>query len=244
MTTDGYVDIHSHVLPDVDDGPDSWEESIEMLRMAAKAGTTLMVATPHGDRRGRWEDVDSLNTLCTKANQVLISEGLDLTLILGMENPLELHIDERLTQGSALTIGTSNYVLLEPPFQELPNYWEEVLFQLQLQGLQPIIAHPERQEQVQRNPMILKPAVGRGVLIQLTAGSIAGHFGPKVRKISETLLKNDLAHIIASDCHSAKGHRTPELRAGIVAAAKQVGKERAEEMASQIPMAIANAGNG
>ena len=75
----GFVDIHSHILPDVDDGPKSWEESIEMLRMADAGGTVLMVATPHGDHRGEWDDVDSLNGLVAKSNEILFSEGLGLS---------------------------------------------------------------------------------------------------------------------------------------------------------------------
>ena len=233
-----FVDLHSHVLPGVDDGPETVDEALAMLRSAADSGTTLIVATPHSDRRKRWDNVDSLRGLCLTLNEELESENVPLTVVLGMEIPVELNTLEQIKKGNALTLNGSAYTLVELPFLQLPIYWEEVLFQIQISGLHPVIAHPERQAQIQETPELLAPAVDRGVLAQVTAGSLVGHFGPQVRKSAETLLKKGLVHVISSDCHRPDGPRGPGLVEGFQAAAKIVGEELALQMASETPRSI------
>ena len=234
----GYVDIHSHILPGVDDGAETWEEAVDILKVAANAGTTVMVATPHGDNRARWDNIDSLKDLSGDLNAMLASEGVPLNIVLGMENPLELDMVAQVKRGTALTLNGSEYILVELPFQQLPIYWEEVLFQLQLDGLHPIIAHPERQVQLQANPNLLSGLVERGILLQVTAGSLVGSFGPRAKKAAETLFKKGFAHIIASDCHRSEGSRGPDLNGGARAATKIVGQSLAIQMVSDLPRAI------
>jgi protein-tyrosine phosphatase len=200
-----------------------------------------MVATPHSDGRARWDSVDSLRALCNDMNRVLASEGVALALTLGMENPLELDTADKLERGAALTLNGSPYVLVELPFDLLPLYWSEALFQLQLRGFRPIIAHPERQAQIQNNPQLLAGPVGRGVLSQVTAGSLSGHFGPRAKKTAEFLCKRELVHVISSDCHGPDGARGPDIRDGLDAAARLVGKETAARMASETPRAMIEA---
>ena len=209
-----------------------------MLRRAARGGTSLIVATPHGGDRGRWSDVESLHRLCHDLNAALETEQLPLTLVLGMENPLEPDTVAQVERGTALSINRSEYILVELPFLQLPLYWEEVLFQLQLRGLRPIIAHPERQAQIQQKPGLLADVVGRGVLTQVTAGSLVGHFGPRVRKVAEKLFKDGLVHVVASDCHAPDGPRSPDLQEGFRAATKLVDQEFATQITSEVPWSI------
>ena len=231
----GFVDLHAHVLPGVDDGPQSWDSAVDMLRTAAAAGTIHIVATPHGDRRAAWDSVDSLRDLCGRLAEQLESEGVPITLSLGMEVPLELDTADKVDEGRALTLDGSSYILVELPFSQLPLYWEEALFRLQLGGLHPVIAHPERQAQLQENHDLLAGPVSRGILTQLTAGSLIGGFGPKVKRAAEALCKKGLASFLASDCHSHDGSRGPDMQAGFRAAAKLVGQEAAARMAWEIP---------
>ncbi len=142
------------------------------------------------------------------------AEGLSLSVLLGMENPLELDLVEQLNNGSALHCNDSPYVLVEFPYRQLPIYWEEALFNLQLGGKRPIIAHPERQTQIQENPELLAGVVRRGVMTQITAGSLSRRSGSLVRKTAETLVKNGLAHVIASDAHGPTGPRNTSLLEG------------------------------
>ncbi len=215
-----------------------------MLRKAASSQTAVMVATPHSGDRGRWDKVESLRRLCQDLNQALESDATPLKLVLGMENALDLDTVDKVEQGNGLTINGSSYILVELPFHQLPLYWEEVLFRLQLNGLQPIIAHPERQSQIQSNPSLLVEAVERGILFQLTAGSLTGHFGPQARKCAETLLKKRLAHFIASDCHGQDGSRGPNMLDGFQRASKLVGEELAVQMVRHAPWDVVHGTKG
>ena len=185
-----------------------------------------------------------MRRLCQDLNQALESDAVPLKLVLGMENALDLNTPDQVQQGTALTINGSTYILVELPFHQLPLYWEEVLFRLQLNGLQPIIAHPERQSQIQSNPGLLVEAVGRGILLQLTAGSLTGHFGPQARKCAETLLKKRLAHFIASDCHGQDGSRGPDMLGGFQRASKLVGEELAAQMVRHAPWDVVRGTKG
>ncbi len=239
VPAEGFADIHSHVIPDVDDGPKTWDDAMAILERAAQGGTRLMIATPHGDTRARWKDTKVLTGSCHALNEALRQKGIPLTIVLGMENPLEPRLPERVQKGSALAMNGSPYVLVELPYTQLPLYWEEVLFQLQLRGKRPIIAHPERQSQIQEDPTLLAGPVSRGVLAQLTAASLTPVFGPRVRKAAEELLKRDFVHFIASDTHAAEGPRGPDILPGFHAAVKVVGRDRAVELAVRNPRAVA-----
>ena len=234
----GFVDLHAHVLPGVDDGPEDWDQAVEMLKRAAQGGTSIVVATPHGDARRRWDKVNTLRSLCDELNKALEQEQVALSLVLGMETGMELDLVEQVEKGESLTINNSRYILVEPPFSQLPLFWEEALFRLQLGGLQPILAHPERQNQVQAKPDLIAGVVDRGVMVQVTAGSVAGKFGPKAKKTAEYLLKNQLVDVLASDCHTVGGSRSPDMAEGFQAAVKLVGRESAERMVSVLPLKI------
>jgi protein-tyrosine phosphatase len=132
----------------------------------------------------------------------------------------------------------SRYALVEMPFYGYPDYVEEVLFQLQLRGIRPVLAHPERAEAVQRDPEFLARLVERGMLSQVTAGSVVGHFGGRVERLTQTLLRRGLVHVLASDAHFANGPRSPDLSPGVQAAAAIVGHDRAQAMVVDTPRAI------
>jgi protein-tyrosine phosphatase len=124
------------------------------------------------------------------------------------------------------------------PFFGRPNYIEDVLFQVQVQGTVPVLAHPERIEAFQRDPDLLARFVERGMLSQITAGSVVGHFGRRARRFTNTLLRRRLVHVIASDTHFPRGPRSPDLLRGVAAAARIVGEERARAMVVDTPKAI------
>lgn len=234
----GFTDLHNHILPGLDDGPATAEETLELLRKATDHGTTLMVATPHGLGRAYWQEIAQLHEAHASLREALRAEEIELSLALGMEVPLEVDIVSALEEGRALTLNDTSYVLVELPFTNLPPGWDTALFQLQIAGYRPVIAHPERQAQIQANSQILRDIVDRGILAQITAGSILGLFGREAKAASETLLKNSLIHIIASDAHEAKGPREPRLEEAAHAATRFVGHDRAIAMISTTPQAI------
>ena len=231
-------DLHAHILPGVDDGAKTIEDAVEMARVAADNGTEVILATPHRKDISENHSVPYVRDLLAQLNLDLEKAGIDLKLLLGMENHLDLELPKDFSTGRALTISGSRYALVELPFFGYPNYAEDILFQIQVQGVTPVLAHPERIEAIQRNPNLLADFVERGMLSQITAGSVVGHFGGKVRRITRSLLKRGLVHIIASDTHFPRGPRSPVLTPGIEEAASIVGYERARAMVVDTPKAI------
>jgi protein-tyrosine phosphatase len=232
------LDLHSHILPDVDDGPSTMEESVEMAMMAYEDGTLTIVATPHNRDVNERSSISTVISLLDQLNQEISAKSTSLKIILGMENHLEMDTPEQVNQGRALPIDGTNYILIELPSEFYPFYTEEVLFRLQIDGLRPIVVHPERNLAIQKNFGILAKLVQRGVLTQITAGSITGALGKDYQKAAKELLQQNLVHIIASDCHTSRGIRTPILSLGVNAAAKVVGSEVARKMVEDIPQAI------
>ncbi len=231
-------DIHSHVLPAVDDGAKTLSDSLNMARLALAGGASTMVMTPH--RKDILEEMEAraVNRMVVELQRLLDSEGVALKLVAGMENHLEADLAERAKDGSALTINGGRYILVELDFHEMPMYAESVLRQMQLQGLAPIIAHPERQMNIARDPGILHRMVENGVLAQVTAGSLLGAFGPQTKRVAESLVERRLVQIIASDAHRPAGPRSPGLVGGVERAARLVGEDEARAMALDTPRAV------
>jgi protein-tyrosine phosphatase len=234
----GFVDIHTHILPGVNDGPKTVEEAMGMLKSAAESGASVMVATPHSGPKALWSDVKSLREQCQGLRDLVEREQLPIEIVLGMENILEVDLAEQAEKGKALTINNGAYILVEMPFTLLPNYWEEALFNLQIVGLRPIIAHAELQQQFQGKPELLDRPVNRGVLVQVTAGSLVGNFGSKAKKAAQNMIKREFAHVIASDTHRPEGPRGPGLRAGFDELKKLVGEQGAARMMRKMPASI------
>ena len=231
-------DLHCHILPGLDDGPKAMDDTMSMARAAAQLGTRFMVCTPHRKDVGENSSAGHVEELVADINRDLEGESVELRLMVGMENHLDLDLPEDLAAGKALPLNSSRYCLVELPFFGRPNYLEEVLFQIQLQGITPVLAHPERIEAVQDDIALLAGFVERGMLSQVTAGSVVGHFGKKVRSITQSLLRQRLVHILASDAHFPAGPRSPELREGVEAAASIVGEAEAEAMVTDTPRRI------
>ncbi len=228
------IDIHVHILPNVDDGPSTLEYAVAMAEVAVADGVAEVVATPHnahwrgsGFRAWTGRQVDNLQ-------DELNRRGIPLKLWPGTEVYIDLDLALQMREERAFTLNGSRYLLLELGFHTWPSYTEQVCAELQQHGICPILAHPARYLAVQRNPALVYPLVERGVLTQLTAGSIAGDFGPRVRETARILLDHNLVHIIASDAHDA-WNRQPVLSAGVKAAAEIVGEERAWAMVTKVP---------
>jgi protein-tyrosine phosphatase len=231
------IDLHAHILPAVDDGPVNLGEALAMARAAAADGVRTIVATPHS---GDWQPPLSAVALRSRVAQLQVEldrEGVPISLVMGMEVYLDPDTAWRAVQGSALCLGETNYLLVELPLHEYPSYTERALFELQARGFRPILAHPERNAVLAREPGRLAPLVERGILAQVTAGSLAGRFGRHVLAAAELMVEHRLVHIIASDAHGF-GSRSPVMSVGVAAAAALVGAERARAMVTTIPAAI------
>ena len=233
------IDLHCHVLPGLDDGARLLEETLDMARSAVKNNIDTIVATPHslnGFFVNNWENVVSLTSTVQKAFD---TEDIAITLYPAMEAQVCPELFDALEKGQAATINdNSRYMLLEfPPFSMPPGSME-FIFKLKLQGITPVIAHPERNLILQNDLKQLYDLVKMGALCQLTALSVTGYLGPSVQKSSEQMIKTGLAHVIATDAHS-DDERISALASAVDMAAEILQDySRAEKMVTTTPAAI------
>ena len=209
-----------------------------MARVASNNGTTKMLCTPHRKDVTEGSSIEHIRQLVFDINKLLRKQHLNIELFLGMENHLDPQLPTEITAGRALTINGSRYALVEMPFFGYPSYLKEVLSSLQENGIIPVLAHPERIEAVQHDITLLVDLVERGMLTQITAGSVLGYFGDTVSKFTRMLLEQRMVHVIASDCHTPEGPRSPTLLPGINAIINIIGEIETKAMVSEIPKAI------
>lgn len=200
------IDLHAHLLPQVDDGPLDWEEVRKMLETGARDGIEGAVCTSHVLNELN-DEVEAKFQFKFQQLQKLIEEWkIPMRLWLGAE----LHINAQFDPLSpvATLAGNHKYILLELPLTEMPHGTSERLFELSLAKLRPILAHPERNLVLSQKPQMAYEFVQRGVLFQINAGSLTGAFGRYVRKVAFSFLEHQLVHFVASDCH---GFRTRSM---------------------------------
>jgi protein-tyrosine phosphatase len=232
------IDLHTHILPGIDDGSQSMEESLEMCRLAVADGITTMVATPHYNQTGSISNSKVLYSAISRLQEALQSESLELTILPGCELPVFPELNAHVSvPNSCLTINNSTYFLLEfRPFA-VPANIEQFLVNILDSGLTPIIAHPERCDWFSHNTALLTRLVNQGVMLQLTAGSITGGFGVPARDFSLRLIRQGLAHIIASDAHD-RSDRPPLLSEAVSLVTDLIGSDKATAMVTTTPAAI------
>jgi len=237
------IDIHVHILPGIDDGPETWEESLEMARMAVAEGVRTLVATPHLFRH-RAVDLNALNPpakiLETLADfrERLTEAKIELEVLPGCEVPLCPEATRLLEEGQILTINDARrYLSLEMPDHVIPAITEEICFQFTAQGIIPIITHPERNQIFYQQPERLKRLLHLGCLAQITAQSLTGGFGRGVAKFTRYLLSQGYVHLVASDAHNS-GRRPPQLKAALKLLTKALGQHRAWDLVSTVPEKI------
>jgi len=214
------IDLHSHVLPGIDDGPSSIEGSLALARAAARSGVRTLLATPHIDHSYGLRPADVPEAV-ERLGVRLREEGIPLEVLPGGEVALSRCSELSDEDLRAVCLGGGPYVLLESPLQTVAVALEPALFELQVRGFSVLLAHPERSPVFMRDPERLRRLVDQGALCQITAASLLGRFGRTVRSYALTLLREGLVHDVASDAHDDQ-RRPPGLREGLAAAARDV----------------------
>ncbi|MYL40676.1 tyrosine-protein phosphatase [Virgibacillus salexigens] len=218
------IDIHSHILPGIDDGANNEEDSLALGRAAIDQGIQVIVATPHHQNGAfnnyRWEIERSVEIL----NKLFLREGLDLTVLPGQEVRIHGEMVEGVRKKELLPINYSKYLFVEFPSADVPRYTTQLLFDLQVEGYTPVIVHPERNRELLEHPNKLYEFISKGALAQLTAGSLIGKFGKDIQKFSQQLIGSNLIHFIASDAHNIKS-RKYYMREAFNEIKKQYGTE-------------------
>jgi protein-tyrosine phosphatase len=227
------IDLHSHVLPGVDDGARTIEDSRELASKAASEGITAIAATPHV-RHDYPTTPDRMEAEVTALRRDLSEQGIPVEILHGGE--LDLQAMRALSQDDLrrFTIAQNGrYLLVEFPYRGWPLDLEQTLFDLALSGIAPILAHPERNAEVQADPGRLGPFVERGGLVQITAASLDGRIGRRSRQAAQQLIEAGHAHVLASDAH------LPEIReVGLATAAEALDDELARYLTQAAPSAI------
>lgn len=234
------IDIHSHIIPGVDDGADSWEEAVAMCRLAWEDGIQVIAATPHALNGLYLSDGNFVAEQIAILKERIKKENIELEIFQGAEVYSSPDLPFILAEEPALTFNSrGRYFLLEFPHSVIPPHSEELIFQLGLRNLIPIIVHPERNLHVQGNISLLENLLRRGAFCQVTAMSFTGGFGPRARECAYQLLKRGLVHAVASDAHNQTG-RPPILSKARQLIAECVGAEKAQELFELFPQKILN----
>ncbi|MCS6801481.1 MAG: CpsB/CapC family capsule biosynthesis tyrosine phosphatase [Chloroflexota bacterium] len=231
-------DLHCHILPCVDDGAESHEDALAMARLAVAEGIRDIVATPHHHMLDQRQPRDDVVRRVSALQAALAAEDIPLTIHPGCELYLTPDSPQQWDAGNLLPLAGTDFLLVETAFHEYPWYVEETIFQLQARGARIILAHPERYVAFQRDPSILRTLVARGVLAQITAGSLLGAFGKSAKAAAELFLQEGLAHLIATDAHRPSGSRSTAIVRARQRAAELVGEARAQAMTEDLPAAI------
>ncbi|MFD9624851.1 tyrosine-protein phosphatase [Peribacillus muralis] len=199
------IDIHSHILPGVDDGAKHITESIAMAKLAVSEGIQTIIATPH-HKNGHFEnEKNDIIEKVAELNEVLKAEAIDLEVLPGQETRIYGDLLSDHQEARILTLNDAGrYVFIELPTDHVPAYTEPLLYDIQMKGLVPIIVHPERNLEFLESPNHLYKLVKHGALTQITAKSIVGGFGKKTKKFALQLIEKKLTHYVASDAHNTK----------------------------------------
>lgn len=198
------IDIHTHILPGIDDGAADIYDSIEMAALARDNGTTAIVATPHCNLPGMYTNYfgKEYRHVFHRTKEILMQEVPEITLLAGMEVFATEDVPRLLTEGKIFPINRTRYILIEFDFEEEPEFADEILRKVKEVRAKPLVAHAERYEFVQDDPEIVYNWKRRGYEIQVNKGSFMGRFGQRAQRTAFELLNHNLITAVASDAHS------------------------------------------
>jgi protein-tyrosine phosphatase len=235
------IDIHSHIMPGIDDGARSMEEAVEMARIAMEDGIEQMVSTPHmyNGLSHNPEPSEILERVAELNEAVRAVCDNRFKILPGNEVHLSHEIVEQAKTDRVSRLNSKNYMLVELPRFTVPTGADELFYQLVLQGVHPILVHPERNAQLQAHPETVAGLVERGVLVQVTAMSVTGEFGAAAQATAESLLRHNCVHFLATDTHRPN-RRAPILSRGRDAVAAIMGEAVARKLVDDNPRAVIN----
>ncbi len=230
-------DLHSHILPAVDDGSPNLSVSLEMARMAVQNGVQVQACTPHIVPGVYNNNGPQIRAAVAALQRAVDDAGIPLQLVTGADVHLVPDVISGLRSGQVLSLADTRYVLVEPPHHLAPPRLVEQFFNLMIAGYHPILTHPERLTWISSQYSLIEQLYKGGVWMQITASSLTGAFGRNPLYWAERMLDEGKVHIIATDSHDTR-RRPPNLLEGYHAAAKRVGDVEATHMVRSRPMAV------
>ena len=231
------IDFHSHVLPNVDDGSKSVEETFKLLEEAKEAGFDGVISTSHYMEEYYEVNVAERKVWINALSENLYKKNIDLKLYLGNEIYISKNIIDFLETGKATSINNSNYVLFEFPLNSKPMDMYDIIYDMLEYKLVPVLAHPERYSFVQKEPNLVYDLIQKGVLMQSNYGSILGMYGEKAQIIVSKLLENNMVHFLGSDVHRANSIYS-KIQSSLGEIEAIVGEEKLKEISSVNPKLV------
>lgn len=233
------IDIHTHLIPNVDDGSKKVEDTFKIFEEAENVGFTDIILTSHY-MEGYYEPkAEELVFWKDKLQEVLEKNNKKLKLHSGMEIYISEQLDELIKDKKLLMLANSKYILIELPMSTNIKYLDHIIYFLEAIGVKLILAHPERYKNVQENPNLVEEYIQKGCLIQCNYGSILGQYGKEAKSTIKHLLKKDLVHFMATDCHK-KGGIYLDIPKALKKIEKIVGKQKIYEITTSNAQKIIN----
>jgi protein-tyrosine phosphatase len=233
------IDLHSHLLPGIDDGAKDLVTSLAMARVAVADGITTIACTPHILPGVYNNSGPAIRQAVARLAESIAKAGIPITLVTGADVHIAPDLDVQLRDGRALTLNNSRYLLLEPPHHVLPPRLEDLIFELQAAGYVPILTHPERLSWVEGRYDLIRRLVSSSVLMQITAGSVMGRFGRGPLYWAERMLDEGLCHLLATDAHNTE-QRAPRMAEARDVVAQRLGDDEAINLVLRRPQGILN----
>lgn len=233
-----FVDIHCHLVPGLDDGASNWGDALAMAEMAAADGIGTIVVTPHQLGSHATNSAQIIRTATAQLQQFLNDQRVPLHVLPGADVRIEPDLLRRIRIGEVLTLADRRrHVLLELP-HDIYVPLDRLLAELASAGLAGILSHPERNLGILSRPDLVRRLVERGCLLQVTAGSLTGAFGPEIQQLAESLVAQGLVHFIGTDAHGTET-RAPLLAAAFQRVARLAGGDAAVDLCCRNPAAVA-----
>jgi len=233
------IDLHCHILPALDDGPETEAESLQMARVFVRAGYRIVAATPHMVPGTAWmPTIDRINAKVAGLHQTVKDQGLRLEIVSGMEIALDPQIPDLLDEGRLLPLGNTSCLLIEAAFQQLPPGWEQVIFAIQAKGYSILMAHPERCAQLGTHPHLIAQLIQSGIYLQVNWGSFLGQYGRAVARTARLMATNGWIHCLATDSHHPDGHTPERIQAATAKLRKMIGQENIQQLTVDNPSRV------
>lgn len=223
------IDLHSHILPGIDDGAPDMEMSLAIARMAVDDGIKVMAATPHFMPGVYDNEADDVRNRVAQLQGALQDAGIPLDIVTGCDAHIRPDFAACLRDGRILTINDSRYVLFEPPHVNMPPRMDELMFNTMASGFVPILTHPERLRWIEQNYAMFVKLAEQGVLMQITCGSLTGRFGQRPQYWAKRMLAEGMVHILATDTHDTR-KRPPSMTTAYEIAASELGLDEAKNL--------------
>ncbi|WP_456459659.1 tyrosine-protein phosphatase [Reichenbachiella sp.] len=198
------MDLHSHLIPGIDDGVKSWDESLSILSQLNELGYKKVITTPHIIQNYYPNTPDSIRQGTIELNKKIAEIDLSISVEAGAEYYLDDHFAKQVKNKQELLSFADGYILIETPFMNKPLFLEETIFNLQANGFKPILAHPERYTYLQNNLELVHSLTSLGLFMQVNISSLTGYYSKEAQKLAKYLIDTNQIHFLASDIHNQK----------------------------------------